>query len=90
MSAQPQAIRFLGIVPQFTVPDLVRTTEFYRDVLGFQIAGYWDGGKFTPNPEGARSSRSFLGTTCRCSSTSARLPPFARVALRVPATSTFV
>jgi catechol 2,3-dioxygenase-like lactoylglutathione lyase family enzyme len=30
-------------VPQFTVPDLVRTAEYYRDVLGFQIAGYWDG-----------------------------------------------
>lgn len=26
-------------MPQFTVPDLVQ----YRDVLGFQIAGYWDG-----------------------------------------------
>lgn len=25
------------------MPDLVRTTEYYRDVLGFQIAGYWDG-----------------------------------------------
>ena len=36
-------IRFVGAVPQFTVPDLVRTAEYYRDVLGFQIAGYWDG-----------------------------------------------
>src|SRR5258705_6394207 len=32
----------LAAIPQFTVPDLVRTTEYYRDVLGFQIAG-WDG-----------------------------------------------
>jgi catechol 2,3-dioxygenase-like lactoylglutathione lyase family enzyme len=36
-------IRFNAAVPQFTVPDLVRTAEYYRDVLGFQIAGYWDG-----------------------------------------------
>src|SRR5437660_12046127 len=36
-------IRFEAAVPQFTVPDLVRTAEYYRDVLGFQIAGYWDG-----------------------------------------------
>lgn len=35
------SIRFEGIVPQFTVPDVVRTAEYYRDVLGFQIAGYW-------------------------------------------------
>jgi len=38
-------IRFEGAVPQFTVPDLVRTAEYYRDVLGFQIAGYWDGAR---------------------------------------------
>src|SRR2546422_735188 len=36
-------IRFEAAVPQFTVPDLVRTAEYYRDVLGFRIAGYWDG-----------------------------------------------
>ena len=36
-------IRFEAAIPQFTVPDLVRTAEYYRDVLGFQIAGYWDG-----------------------------------------------
>jgi catechol 2,3-dioxygenase-like lactoylglutathione lyase family enzyme len=35
------SIRFDGAVPQFTVPDVVRTAEYYRDVLGFQIAGYW-------------------------------------------------
>src|SRR5438105_680096 len=29
-------IRFVAAVPQ-------RTAEYYRDVLGFQIAGYWDG-----------------------------------------------
>lgn len=32
---------FLGITPQFTVPDVVRTAEYYRDVLGYGIRGYW-------------------------------------------------
>lgn len=36
-------IRFDAAVPQFTVPDVVQTAEYYRDVLGFEIAGYWDG-----------------------------------------------
>ena len=36
-------IRFKAAVPQFTVSDVVHTAEYYRDVLGFQIAGYWDG-----------------------------------------------
>jgi catechol 2,3-dioxygenase-like lactoylglutathione lyase family enzyme len=36
-------IRFAAAVPQFSVPDLLRTAECYRDILGFQIAGYWDG-----------------------------------------------
>jgi catechol 2,3-dioxygenase-like lactoylglutathione lyase family enzyme len=39
----PASIRFEAAVPQFTVPDVVQTAEYYRDVLGFQIAGYWDG-----------------------------------------------
>ena len=29
------------ITPQFTVPDVVATAEYYRDVWGFTIAGYW-------------------------------------------------
>ena len=33
--------RLEAAVPQFTVADPVRTAEYYRDVLGFQIAGYW-------------------------------------------------
>lgn len=41
--SQPTTISFVAAVPQFTVVDLVRTAEYYRDVLGFQIAGYWDG-----------------------------------------------
>lgn len=43
MSQTPTPVRLVAAVPQFTVPDLVRTAEYYRDVLGFQIAGYWDG-----------------------------------------------
>lgn len=44
-------IRFNTAVPQFTVPDLVRTAEYYRDVLGFRIAGYWDGERVSPTPD---------------------------------------
>ncbi len=47
------AIRFVAAVPQFTVADLVRTTEYYRDVLGFQIAGYWDGERVSPAGDSA-------------------------------------
>jgi catechol 2,3-dioxygenase-like lactoylglutathione lyase family enzyme len=36
-------VRFEAAVPQFTVPDVVQTAEYYRDVLGFEIAGYWNG-----------------------------------------------
>lgn len=44
MNAEPfESVRFEAVVPQFTVPDVVRTAEYYRNVLGFQIAGYWDG-----------------------------------------------
>lgn len=35
--------RLNAVVPQFTVSDVVRAAEYYRDVLGFQVAGYWDG-----------------------------------------------
>ena len=43
MSEVPLTIRFIAAVPQFSVPDVVRAAEYYRSVLGFQIAGYWDG-----------------------------------------------
>ena len=33
------------------MPDLVRTGEYYRDVLGFEIAGYWDGEGVTLTPD---------------------------------------
>ena len=32
---------FLGLAPQFVVPDVVRTAEFYRDKLGFELLGYF-------------------------------------------------
>jgi catechol 2,3-dioxygenase-like lactoylglutathione lyase family enzyme len=30
-----------NIAPQFVVPDVVRTAEYYRDQLGFTILGYF-------------------------------------------------
>ena len=39
----PPPVRFHRAVPQFTVPDVVKTAQYYRDILGFEIAGYWDG-----------------------------------------------
>lgn len=33
--------RLLAAIPQFTVPDVVETAEYYRDVLGFRITGYF-------------------------------------------------
>ena len=45
-----QSISFLAAVPQFTVPDLVKTAEYYRDVLGFNVEGYWDGSSATLTP----------------------------------------
>jgi catechol 2,3-dioxygenase-like lactoylglutathione lyase family enzyme len=44
------AIQFTSAVPQFRVPDVVQTAEYYRDVLGFQIAGYWNGESVTNDP----------------------------------------
>jgi catechol 2,3-dioxygenase-like lactoylglutathione lyase family enzyme len=47
MANNGTTIHFDAAVPQFTVPDVVRTAEYYRDVLGFNIAGYWDGERVT-------------------------------------------
>ena len=41
MIGHATSTQFTAAVPQFTVPDVVSTAEYYRDVLGFQIAGYW-------------------------------------------------
>ena len=46
----PAGIHFLAVTPQFTVPDIGRTVEYYRDVFGFQVAGYWDGERVTDAP----------------------------------------
>lgn len=35
--------RFADVVPHFRVRDVPTTAEYYRDVLGFEIDGYWDG-----------------------------------------------
>lgn len=37
------SIHFASAVPQFPVPDVVRTAKYYEQVFGFQNAGYWDG-----------------------------------------------
>jgi uncharacterized glyoxalase superfamily protein PhnB len=44
---------FQSATPQFTVPDVIRAAEYYRDVFGFEIAGYWDGARVTFRAEGA-------------------------------------
>ena len=51
MSEESKTISFVAAIPQFAVPDLVRTAEYYRDVLGFTIAGYWDGEHVSLVPE---------------------------------------
>src|SRR6476660_2374420 len=33
--------KVIGIAPTLVVPDVVRTAEYYRDVLGFSIIGYF-------------------------------------------------
>jgi catechol 2,3-dioxygenase-like lactoylglutathione lyase family enzyme len=34
-------VRLTTIAPQFVVPDVVAAAEYYRDVLGFRILGYF-------------------------------------------------
>lgn len=34
-------IKLQAINPQFAVTDLIKTAEYYRDFLGFEILGYW-------------------------------------------------
>lgn len=33
--------KLIGIAPSLVVPDVVKTAEYYRDVLGFAIIGYF-------------------------------------------------
>jgi catechol 2,3-dioxygenase-like lactoylglutathione lyase family enzyme len=35
------SVRLTTISPQFVVPDVVAAAEYYRDVLGFRILGYF-------------------------------------------------
>jgi catechol 2,3-dioxygenase-like lactoylglutathione lyase family enzyme len=39
-NAKPE-VRLTTISPQFVVPDVVAAAEYYRDVLGFRILGYF-------------------------------------------------
>jgi uncharacterized glyoxalase superfamily protein PhnB len=39
--AEKSAARLKSISPQFVVPDVIAAAEYYRDVLGFQILGYF-------------------------------------------------
>jgi predicted enzyme related to lactoylglutathione lyase len=36
-----RAVRLANISPQFVVPDVITAAEYYRDVLGFKIHGYF-------------------------------------------------
>jgi catechol-2,3-dioxygenase len=36
-----QKAKPLGIAPQLVVKDVVQTAEYYRDVLGFSVLGYF-------------------------------------------------
>lgn len=52
MGEVPPTVGVVAVAPQFTVPDVVQGAEYYRDVLGFQIAGYWDGERVSPVADG--------------------------------------
>jgi len=34
------SVRFIAVAPRFSVPDVVKAAEYYRDVLGFEIIGF--------------------------------------------------
>lgn len=36
-----KACEFYRLAPQFVVPDVIRSAEYYRDKLGFEINGYF-------------------------------------------------
>src|SRR5215467_6801883 len=40
-SETTSSVAFRSICPQFAVPDVIAAAEYYRDVLGFQILGYF-------------------------------------------------
>ncbi len=41
MEVSDRKVRFKKIATQFVVDDVVSTAEYYRDVLGFEILGYF-------------------------------------------------
>jgi catechol 2,3-dioxygenase-like lactoylglutathione lyase family enzyme len=41
---QPESLRLRSIMPSFTVNDIQRSTDWYRDGLGFFIAERWEEG----------------------------------------------
>jgi predicted lactoylglutathione lyase len=41
---QPESLRLRSISPSFTVNDIQRSTEWYRDGLGFFVAERWEEG----------------------------------------------
>lgn len=41
MMSKPETVKFDSAVPIFSAPDVVKTAEYYRDVLGFEISGYF-------------------------------------------------
>ena len=36
-----ESVQFKNLAPNLVVPDVVKTAEYYRDVLGFEILGYF-------------------------------------------------
>jgi catechol 2,3-dioxygenase-like lactoylglutathione lyase family enzyme len=41
---QPESLRLRSMMPSFTVNDIQRSTEWYRDGLGFFVAERWEEG----------------------------------------------
>lgn len=37
----PETVHLRSIAPHFAVADVVKTAEYYRDVLGFELLGYF-------------------------------------------------
>jgi catechol 2,3-dioxygenase-like lactoylglutathione lyase family enzyme len=35
-----RSVRFIAVAPRFSVPDVVKSAEYYRDVFGFEILGF--------------------------------------------------
>ena len=54
------------LLPMLYVHDLVRSVEFYRDVLGFEFAGWWDESKrsFVTDPPADTPSSSQATWCC--------------------------